>query len=86
LSVASAVGKAAGTPLAFYQKLGDNLTSAPGIAAMITGAVFFNIFEFTSLADKFKMTISWRSALLIGFLCGMLNDRVLQALKAFFGT
>ena len=57
-----------------------------GVAAAITALVFFNVYEFTALGDKFKMSVSWSSALLIGLLCGLSEDRILAALKAFIGT
>jgi hypothetical protein len=48
--------------------------------------IFFNAYEYTSMGKGVGMPISWRSALLIGALCGLLQDRVLAGLKAFFGT
>ncbi len=57
----------------------------PALTAAITALVFFNIYEFTALGDKFKMSVGWRGALLIGFLCGLSGDRILAALKAFAG-
>jgi len=51
--------------------------------AVIVALVFFNVYEFSNLADRFKMALSWRSALLIGVLCGLMSDRVIAALQAF---
>jgi hypothetical protein len=53
---------------------------APGLAL-----VLFNVYEYTSIGKNLTMTISWRSALLIGTLCGVAEDRILAALKAFLG-
>lgn len=55
----------------------------PLVQAVIVASVFFNVYEFTNLADRVKMTLSWRSALLIGVLCGLMSDRVTAALQAF---
>jgi hypothetical protein len=57
----------------------------PAIDAAIVSLVFFNIYEFTSLGEKFKMTVGWRSALIVGLLCGLLEKNVLDALKTFVG-
>jgi hypothetical protein len=53
---------------------------APGLAL-----VLFNVYEYTSIGKNLTMSISWRSALLIGTLCGLAEDRILAALKAFLG-
>jgi hypothetical protein len=58
----------------------------PAVLAGIVALIFFNVYEFTSFGDKMKMPLSWRSALLIGFLCGLLDDQMLAALKAFAGA
>ena len=55
------------------------------IAASIVGVIFFNIYEFTEAGKKIELSISWRSALLIGFLSGMLLDKLLASIKAFIG-
>src|SRR5215472_10347845 len=60
--------------------------SGPVLAAAIIALVFFNIYEFTTIGDKFKMPVSWRSALLIGLLVGLFDDQFLAALKAFAGS
>jgi len=53
------------------------------IEAAITSLVFFNVYEYTSFSDRIKMALSWRSALLIGVLCGLLSDRILASLQTF---
>jgi hypothetical protein len=55
----------------------------PLVNAAIVALVFFNVYEFTNLADRVRMALSWRSALLIGVLCGLTSDRVIAALQAF---
>jgi hypothetical protein len=52
----------------------------------IIGLVFFNVYEYTTVGKNLGMGLSWRSALLIGTLCGLAQDRVLAALKAFLGS
>lgn len=51
----------------------------------IVALIFFNVYEYTSLGKGIAMSISWRSALLIGALCGLAQDRILAALKALIG-
>jgi hypothetical protein len=70
----------------FYADLRNIFNSSPPWVALILALIFFNIYEFTDLGKRFKMMIGWRSALLIGALCGLLGDRILMALKAFVGT
>jgi hypothetical protein len=55
----------------------------PLVHSMVVALVFFNVYEFTNLADRVKMALSWRSALLVGVLCGLMSDRVIAALQAF---
>lgn len=53
--------------------------SKEGLAAMILAVVFFNIFEFTSLAERFRQATSWRGALLIGVLCGLASEKIITS-------
>ena len=56
------------------------------IIASIIAVVVFNVYEHTKLSTSFaSLRISWRSAILIGVLCGLANDRVLAALQALVG-
>ncbi|WP_156662703.1 hypothetical protein [Mycobacterium sp. 1274761.0] len=52
----------------------------------IVALVFFNAYEYTSLGKGLTMAVSWRSALLIGTLCGLADDRIVSALKALIGV
>ncbi len=52
----------------------------------IVALIFFNVYEHTSLGKNITMAISWRSALLVGALCGLAQDRILAALKALIGA
>jgi hypothetical protein len=52
----------------------------------IVALVFFNAYEYTSLGKGFAMRVSWRSSLLIGTICGLAQDRILEALKALLGV
>jgi hypothetical protein len=58
----------------------------PLVSAVIISIIFFNVYEYTDLGKKFTMGVGWRSALLIGFLSGMLGDRLVAALTALLGT
>ena len=75
------------TPQAFsLEQLLTLLTSATWIGSAILAFVFFNVYEFTDVGRNFRMGLGWRSALLIGALCGLMGDRILVALKAFLGA
>lgn len=52
-------------------------------AAAILALVFFNVYEYTSAGQKITMPLGWRSALLVGVLCGIGGDRILAAMEAF---
>jgi hypothetical protein len=58
------------------------------LASVITAIIFFNIYETTELGKKTEVgkriegQIGWRSALLIGSLCGLVNDKIVGALRA----
>jgi hypothetical protein len=70
----------------FYAVVNKAVYGSSFITALILALIFFNIYEFTGLGKNFKMNIGWRTALLIGTLCGLLSDRILIALKAFIGA
>ena len=55
------------------------------IASLILALIFFNAFEFTDLLKDFRKNIGWRSAMLIGVICGLASDRIFDALKALIG-
>lgn len=52
----------------------------------IVALIFFNVYEYTSVGKEIGMSVSWRSALLIGALSGLAHDRILSALKALIGA
>jgi hypothetical protein len=52
----------------------------------VVALIFFNVYEYTSIGKDIDISVSWRSALLIGSLCGIAQDRVLAALKALIGA
>ena len=55
----------------------------PLAQAIIVAVVFFNAYEFTTFADRVKMALSWRSAMFIGTICGLVSDRIVAALQTF---
>lgn len=69
----------------FRAELLSALLGKDSMVAIILAIIFFNVYEFTGLGKKFQIGVGWRSALLIGSLCGLAGDRVLGALKAFIG-
>jgi hypothetical protein len=54
------------------------------VVAVILSVVLYNSFELTEFKDRVKI-ISWRSAMFIGLLCGLLSDRMLKAITSFVG-
>lgn len=56
------------------------------LSSTVLALVIFNVYEHTSLAGNIRLPISWRSALLIGVLCGVAQENILNALKALVGT
>lgn len=70
----------------FFNKLAVVLSTGQGISSGILALVIFNIFEYTSLDDKIKLGISWRSALLVGVLSGLFAERMIESLKVLVGS
>lgn len=58
---------------------------ALSVSAIITAIFFYNIYESTEVGKKLNVGSGWRSALLIGGLSGLLNDRVVAALQGLLG-
>ena len=52
----------------------------------IVALIFFNIYEYTAIGKEMLISVSWRSALLIGALSGLAHDRMLAAIKALIGA
>ncbi|EKM5742230.1 TPA: hypothetical protein N5N93_001797 [Enterobacter kobei] len=52
----------------------------------ILALIFFNVYEYTSIGKELGLSVSWRSALLIGALSGLAQDRILDALKSLIGA
>jgi hypothetical protein len=69
----------------FAEVLSTAFFGGTGVTAAILAVVLFNVYEHTSLSGRINLGVSWRSALLIGALCGLGSDRVLDALQAFLG-
>lgn len=70
------------------ERLSDisSLISATGslIVPMLTALIVYNIYDLTALKDKFQTRRGWRGAVLVGFFCGFLNEKVLKALAVLF--
>jgi hypothetical protein len=69
----------------FHKALGNALIGKEGLSAVILALIFFNIYELTDMGKKIRLDAGWRSAFFIGALCGLLNERMLDAIKAFVG-
>jgi hypothetical protein len=65
--------------------IGDRTVGTQICAAIITALFFFNIYDSTEMGKKIDVGAGWRSALLIGGLSGLLNDKVVAALRALMG-
>lgn len=64
---------------------GSFLPLSETMSAMILALIFFNVFEFTDLLKGFRRNLGWRTALLIGVLCGLGSDRIVAAVQALVG-
>lgn len=71
------------TPFLEMQKLA---LTGQLLVGPIVALIFFNVYEYTSVGKEVGMSVSWRSALLIGALSGLAHDRILSALKALIGV
>ena len=69
----------------FFNTMGHNLISGPGVSAAILALLIFNILEHTPLGKNIKLGINWRSALMTGIICGMFSDRILDSLQVLVG-
>jgi hypothetical protein len=58
----------------------------PGFFSVsLTAALFYNAYEWTEFGKKLDTGAGWRSALIIGGISGLLNERVIAALQDLFG-
>ena len=56
------------------------------VSATIAALLVFNIYEHTTFGKNVaSLGVSWRSALLIGILCGLFNERFIAALESLVG-
>lgn len=69
-----------------FDELVSSATTGQIVLGPIVALIFFNIYEHTALGKELSLSISWRSALLIGALCGLAQDRILTALTALIGA
>ena len=68
-----------------FEEIIKSATTGQIIVGPIVALVFFNIYEHTRLGKELNFSISWRSALFVGALCGLAQDRVIAALTALIG-
>lgn len=69
-----------------FQEMVGLAQSGKLLVGPIVAFIFFNVYEYTSVGKDFGMAVSWRSALLIGALSGIAQDRILAALKELIGA
>jgi len=55
------------------------------IASSILSLIIFNTFEYTELFKTIRNRLAWRTALIIGFSCGIASNRIFEAFFAFLG-
>lgn len=67
----------------FSTRMGEFAPLSESLSAIIIAGVFFNVFEYTEYGKKIQMGISWRSALFVGVLCGLLSQQIVKAMTAF---
>ena len=64
----------------------DVLTSLPAVFfAGFVGFLFFNIFDQIDVRAFRRFGISWRSAILVGFVAGYFSDNIFSRIQGFFG-
>jgi hypothetical protein len=64
----------------------DMAISGQLLVGPIVAFIFFNVYEHTSVGRDIGISVSWRSALLIGALAGLAQDRLLRSLQALIGA
>lgn len=70
----------------FFEELSNIMVTGPGITAVILSLVIFNIYEYTGLSRNIRISVGWRSALLIGVVCGLFSERMVGALRVLVGA
>jgi hypothetical protein len=76
---------AGGKHISIIEACANAVTNGSALAAVITALFFFNVYDSTEIGKKINAGSGWRSALIIGGLSGLVNDRVVQALRGLFG-
>jgi hypothetical protein len=73
-------------PSSIIAVLEQAAANGPTVVAVLVAAVFFfNIYDSTDIGRKLDVGVGWRSALIIGGLAGLLNDKVVKALQGLLG-
>jgi hypothetical protein len=94
LSVFAMIFSFVGVLMSLLPKLNENLWTQQLLSLQhlqqffISGAlavIIYNSYEMTEFRDKLR-SVSWRSAMLIGVLCGLLSERMLKAITGFVGA
>ncbi|MER9530171.1 hypothetical protein NKI89_10235 [Mesorhizobium sp. M0309] len=69
----------------YFSSLMTYLFTSPGLSGAALALIVFNVYEYMELGRTIKMGIGWRSALLVGALCGLFSDRMIKALQVLVG-
>ncbi|WP_419565462.1 hypothetical protein [Qipengyuania sp.] len=68
-----------------FEDVIKTLNSASLLVSTAIAVIFFNVYENVNIGKEFKMPADWRSALFIGAICGLAQDRIIEALRALIG-
>lgn len=67
-----------------FMYMREEIASGRIFVGPIVAVVFFNVYEHLSVGKEVsKISVGWRSALLIGVVSGLASDRIIKALNAF---
>lgn len=69
----------------YFSSLMTYLFTSPGLSGAALALIVFNVYEYMEFGRTIKMGVGWRSALLVGALCGLFSDRMIKALQVLVG-
>lgn len=70
----------------YFSSLLTYLFTSPGLTGAVLALIVFNVYEFLEIGRNITMGVGWRSALLVGALCGLFSDRMIKALQVLVGN
>ncbi|WP_420457461.1 hypothetical protein [Rubrivirga sp.] len=81
-----ATDDASDSPVPTASEVLASVGGAEWIAAPLLALIVFNVYENLDLGQRIQLPASWRSALLIGALCGLFGERILESLQVLMGA